>query len=305
MALRNCVIPSWRLLHAIPPSATLVSRSQALRLSHSRSRMTRQSWSRCSTTPNHLSSIVQRPAPTMLRLSFLARQMRLGVQAVVAVRPTSRRRAMCTGLSGANNGDTDKGFTEADVIVESEYFTQVQTHSALETHGFVVDWKPDEVTVYASTQGTSSVRNEFADVFKLPKSKVRVITEYMGGGFGAKFGAGNEGVVAREPVAQGERAGKADARSPAGAHRQQPARLASDAQNRRKERRHSHRHPAHQLRHRRRGNRRRHRGSSNQSVQMSEPADRRVRRLHQRGSRRGLPCAGTSAGMLRFRADHR
>lgn len=93
-------------------------------------------------------------------------------------------------------GDTQKGFADADVIVEGEYFTQVQTHSALETHGFVVDWKPEEVTVYASTQGTSSVRDEFAEVFKLPKSKVRVITEYMGGGFGAKFGAGNEGVVA-------------------------------------------------------------------------------------------------------------
>jgi xanthine dehydrogenase YagR molybdenum-binding subunit len=93
-------------------------------------------------------------------------------------------------------GDIQKGFADADVIVEGEYFTQVQTHSALETHGFVVDWKPDEVTVYASTQGTSSVRDEFAEVFKLPKSKVRVITEYMGGGFGAKFGAGNEGVVA-------------------------------------------------------------------------------------------------------------
>src|SRR5271168_1994770 len=100
------------------------------------------------------------------------------------------------GPERRKRGDTDKGFAEADVIVESEYFTQVQTHSALETHGFVVDWKPDEVTVYASTQGTSSVRNEFADVFKLPQSKVRVITEFMGGGFGAKFGAGNEGVVA-------------------------------------------------------------------------------------------------------------
>ena len=93
-------------------------------------------------------------------------------------------------------GVPEKGFAEADVIVEGEYFTQVQTHSALETHGFVVDWKPDEVTVYASTQGTSSVRDDFADVFHLPKAKVRVITEYMGGGFGAKFGAGNEGVVA-------------------------------------------------------------------------------------------------------------
>src|SRR3984957_3599422 len=100
------------------------------------------------------------------------------------------------GPQTKNVGDIERGFAEADVIVEGEYFTQVQTHSALETHGFVGDWKPDEVTVYASTQGTSSVRNEFADVFKLPKSKVRVITEFMGGGFGAKFGAGNEGVVA-------------------------------------------------------------------------------------------------------------
>src|ERR1700723_1183647 len=93
-------------------------------------------------------------------------------------------------------GDVEKGFAEADVIVESEYFTQVQTHSALETPGFVVDWRPEEVTIYASTQGTASVREEFADVFKLPKSHGSVITEYMGGGVGAKFGAGNEGVVA-------------------------------------------------------------------------------------------------------------
>src|SRR5271170_8008311 len=100
------------------------------------------------------------------------------------------------GPQRKQSGDPEKGFAEADVIVESEFFTQVQTHSALETHGFVVDWKPEEVTVYASTQGTSSVRNEFADVFQLPNSQVRVITEFMGGGFGAKFGAGNEGVVA-------------------------------------------------------------------------------------------------------------
>jgi xanthine dehydrogenase YagR molybdenum-binding subunit len=93
-------------------------------------------------------------------------------------------------------GDVEQGYREADAIIESEYFTQVQTHSALETHGFVVDWKPEEITVYASTQGTASVRDEFAEVFKVPKSQVRVITEYMGGGFGAKFGAGNEGVVA-------------------------------------------------------------------------------------------------------------
>jgi xanthine dehydrogenase YagR molybdenum-binding subunit len=93
-------------------------------------------------------------------------------------------------------GSVDKGFAEAEETVEGDYRTQVQTHCSLETHGVVADWKPEMLTVYASTQGTPSVRDEFAEVFNIPKSRVRVITEYMGGGFGAKFGAGNFGVVA-------------------------------------------------------------------------------------------------------------
>lgn len=97
---------------------------------------------------------------------------------------------------GTPRGDVQKGLAEADVVVQGEFRTQVQTHSALETHGVVADWKPDGLTVYASTQGTSSVRDELAEVFQLPKNKVTVITEFMGGGFGAKFGAGSYGVLA-------------------------------------------------------------------------------------------------------------
>jgi len=93
-------------------------------------------------------------------------------------------------------GDIDQGFKDADVVVEGHYITQVQTHSALETHGVVADWKPEMLTVWASTQGTASVREELSQFFKLPMSQVRVITEYMGGGFGAKFGAGNFGIAA-------------------------------------------------------------------------------------------------------------
>lgn len=100
------------------------------------------------------------------------------------------------GPSIHKKGDIEQGFQKADVIVEGHYVTQVQTHSALETHGVVADWKPGMLTVWASTQGTASVREELAGFFKIPLSQVRVITEYMGGGFGAKFGAGNPGVVA-------------------------------------------------------------------------------------------------------------
>ena len=94
------------------------------------------------------------------------------------------------------DGNIDDAFKDADVVVEGNFSTQVQTHSALETHGVIVDWKPDLLAVYASTQGTGSVRDELAGIFNLKKSQVRVITEYMGGGFGAKFGAGNFGVLA-------------------------------------------------------------------------------------------------------------
>lgn len=90
----------------------------------------------------------------------------------------------------------EAGFAQAEVVIEAEYRTQVQTHSPLETHGVVSDWKEDGLTVHISTQGTNDVRDELARVFKLPASKVRVICEFMGGGFGAKFGASFYGSLA-------------------------------------------------------------------------------------------------------------
>lgn len=100
------------------------------------------------------------------------------------------------GTFGPPRGDVAAGFAAADVVVEATFRTQVQTHSALESHGVVADWTPDLLTVYASTQGTGTVRDELSEVFGLPKSRVRVITDFMGGGFGAKFGIGNFGVLA-------------------------------------------------------------------------------------------------------------
>lgn len=54
------------------------------------------------------------------------------------------------------------------------------------------------LTVYISTQGVEGVRDNIAEVFNLPKSRVRVRREYMGGGFGAKWGNGNYGRAAIE-----------------------------------------------------------------------------------------------------------
>ncbi len=96
-------------------------------------------------------------------------------------------------------GDIDKGFQEADVIVEGTYTTQVQTHSCLETHGCVAEWNNDQLTVWHSTQGIWSVAGGMASGLKklgVQQNNVRVITQYMGGGFGSKFGPEDFGVLA-------------------------------------------------------------------------------------------------------------
>ena len=93
-------------------------------------------------------------------------------------------------------GDIEQGLAQAEVIVEGEYRTQVQTHCCMEPHAIVADWKPEGLTVYLSTQYTAGVRHEIAQVFGLPLARVRVVVEGMGGGFGSKSSLGNYGRIA-------------------------------------------------------------------------------------------------------------
>ena len=87
-------------------------------------------------------------------------------------------------------GDVERGFAEADVVIERVYRTPMVHQGYLEPHASVAE--PDlyrgGVTVYTSTQGQFSVRDEVARLLSLPKHKVRVVPMTIGGGFGAKYG---------------------------------------------------------------------------------------------------------------------
>ena len=102
------------------------------------------------------------------------------------------------GPAIAKRGDVMQGFGRAEVIVEGEYRTAVQTHCCLEPHAIVADWRADGLTVYISTQFTSGVREEIAEEFRLPLNRVRVVVNAMGGGFGSKSSLGNYGRIAIE-----------------------------------------------------------------------------------------------------------
>jgi len=99
-------------------------------------------------------------------------------------------------MSTRKRGDLEAGFLAAEAIVEGTYRTPVALHNALESHGSVARWENGKLSVWASTQGVFGVRDDLAKFFKIPTANVRVVTEHLGGGFGAKFGAGVCGVVA-------------------------------------------------------------------------------------------------------------
>ncbi len=83
-------------------------------------------------------------------------------------------------------GDVERALAEADVVVEAEYRTQTVLHNSLETHQALCEWQGDTLHVYISTQFIWGIRQAVAHQLGLPEDKVRVVCEYMGGGFGSK-----------------------------------------------------------------------------------------------------------------------
>ncbi|MEX2151781.1 MAG: molybdopterin cofactor-binding domain-containing protein, partial [Gemmatimonadaceae bacterium] len=89
----------------------------------------------------------------------------------------------------AQRGDADAALRSADVVVIREFRTPTALHTAMEPHGAVAEWTGDQLTVWESTQGIFNTRSDLAAAFGLKLTHVRVIKDYMGGGFGAKNGA--------------------------------------------------------------------------------------------------------------------
>ena len=93
-------------------------------------------------------------------------------------------------------GDVEKGFADADVVLEETYRTSCQIHTCVEAHGSVVQWDGDRLTVWDTNQGPFSIQSALAGTLRMPLSKVRIISGYMGGGFGSKLNLGKYTVIA-------------------------------------------------------------------------------------------------------------
>lgn len=93
-------------------------------------------------------------------------------------------------------GDPAQGFAAAAVVVENVYTLPTIQHAQIEPHAAVAQADAaGKLTLWASSQSPNAVRKLISSAFKLPMSKVRVITPYVGGGFGGKAGVTCEALV--------------------------------------------------------------------------------------------------------------
>ncbi|WP_262272175.1 aldehyde oxidoreductase molybdenum-binding subunit PaoC [Microvirga yunnanensis] len=84
-------------------------------------------------------------------------------------------------------GDFDAAFAAAPVQVDASYTTPHQTHAMIEPHASIAAWQDGKLTVWTSTQMVGWTRTGLAKILGLPEPDVRIVSPFIGGGFGGKL----------------------------------------------------------------------------------------------------------------------
>lgn len=84
-------------------------------------------------------------------------------------------------------GNESAGVANSAAKIKATYTTSTELHSPMEPHAIIAHWQePDSLTVYEPTQWVIGSQRTYAQLFKIPPEKVRIVTPYLGGGFGSK-----------------------------------------------------------------------------------------------------------------------
>ncbi len=94
------------------------------------------------------------------------------------------------------SGDMDAAFAAAPVKIDVTYTTPAQTHAMMEPHATMAVWDGDHVTLYTANQMLSRGLDAVAGTLQIPKENVRMISRYVGGGFGAKLQVHADAILA-------------------------------------------------------------------------------------------------------------
>jgi xanthine dehydrogenase YagR molybdenum-binding subunit len=109
-----------------------------------------------------------------------------------ATKPTG----ITTGGADTEVGDFAGAFAAAPVQLDSTYTTPDHSHSMMEPHASMAIWSGGKVTLWTSTQMLDQSRGDLAQTLGIPKENVRLISPYIGGGFGGKLWVRSDAVLA-------------------------------------------------------------------------------------------------------------
>jgi len=87
----------------------------------------------------------------------------------------------------SERGNPDVAFASAPVKLDQTYVTPAETHNPIELQGATAIWDGSTLTLYEESQAIFNMRGVLAQMFGLPKENVRVITKFVGSGFGSKL----------------------------------------------------------------------------------------------------------------------
>ncbi|MEU7423123.1 xanthine dehydrogenase family protein molybdopterin-binding subunit [Streptomyces sp. NPDC040750] len=91
-----------------------------------------------------------------------------------------------SGPARVEHGDPEAAFAAAPVRVDTTYRVPPLHNHPLEPHATTAQWTGDRLTVHTSSQGGTTARSVLAQLFALPEERITVVSEHVGGGFGAK-----------------------------------------------------------------------------------------------------------------------
>ena len=101
-----------------------------------------------------------------------------------------------TGPPTSRVGDFDTAFAAAPVQLDATYRTPDQSHSMMEPHATIAAWHGDHVTLWTSNQMIAWSVGDVAKTLGIPKKNVRLVSPFIGGGFGGKLFVRSDAVMA-------------------------------------------------------------------------------------------------------------
>jgi len=133
-----------------------------------------------------------RAASTLLRVSYAKEQGQYDLEKAkeTAKKPKEKDKP------DTRAGNFESGYAKAPVKLDATYTTPDQSHAMMEPHSSIAVWNGDKLTLYTSNQMINWGKKDMAKTLGIPEDNVRLVSPYIGGGFGGKLFLRSEAVMA-------------------------------------------------------------------------------------------------------------